>query len=116
MSEEDSTSKKRKPRVKKESTTLSLSGLDVSVQAQVESALKEAILRFGTSTDIKSYKLKDLVHLDNIAQEFLKTFIILGYDITGEKVHILHAETPHDRDALVEHLRTTLINILNNNE
>ena len=42
--------------------------------------------------------------------------MILGYDLNGEKVSIMHAETPHDRDALVEHLRTTLLNIIGNNE
>lgn len=114
MSEQDDSSKKKKSKLKKEQLTLSLSG--VNVQTQLESVLNEAILRFDTSSDIKNYKLKDLVHLDNIAQEFLKAFIILGYDINGEKVHILHANTPHDKDALIEHLRTSLINILNNNE
>jgi hypothetical protein len=44
---------------------------------------------------------------------FLKTFIILGYDFNGEKVQIMHASNPLDKDALVEHLRTTLLDILN---
>ena len=116
MSEEGEPSKKKRTKTKKDNLTLSLSGVDVGLQVQLESALREAITRFSDVPALKSYKLRDLEHLDNIAQEFLKTFIILGYDINGEKVHIFHADTPHDRDALVEHLRTTLINIVNNND
>jgi hypothetical protein len=115
MSEEDSKSKKRKPKTVK-GLTVSLSGAEIALPEHLENVLKEALVRFDTAAESKNYKLKDLEHLDNIAQEFLRTFIILGYDINGEKVHIFHAETPHDRDALVEHLRTTLINIINNND
>jgi hypothetical protein len=113
---EDSSSNNKKRKSKKDLLTLSLSGIDANTQVQLEHTIKEAVLRFSTDSIVTNFKLKDLEHLDNIAQEFLKTFIILGYDINGEKVHILHANTPHDRDALIEHLRTTLINILNNND
>lgn len=117
MSEEDLPSKKRKTRVsKKETRSLGLSGSDVKMPAQIENAIKEAFLRFSDLSDTKKYKLKDLEHLDNIVEEYLKAFVILGYDLNGEKVHIFHANCPYDRDALVEHLRTTLISIVNNND
>ena len=48
-----------------------------------------------------------------MVSEFLKTFMVLGYDLNGEKVFIMHATNPHDKDALVEHLRTTLLGIIN---
>lgn len=81
--------------------------------AQVEEVIKNAFLRFYDNAQLKQYKVKDLEHLDSVASEFLKTFMILGYDLNGEKAFIMHATNPHDRDALVEHLRTTLLGIIN---
>lgn len=82
---------------------------------QVEDVIKQAFLRFYDSATIKQHKVKDLEHLDTIVGEFLNTFMILGYDLNGEKVCIMHAINPHDRDALIEHLRTTLLGIINSN-
>jgi len=81
--------------------------------AQVEEVIKNAFLRFYDAAQLKQYKVKDLEHLDTMVSEFLKTFMVLGYDLNGEKVFIMHATNPHDRDALVEHLRTTLLGIIN---
>lgn len=80
---------------------------------QIEEVIKQALVRFHDAAQIKQYKVKDLEHLDNVASEFLKAFMILGYDLNGEKTFIMHASNPHDRDALVEHLRTTLLGIIN---
>jgi hypothetical protein len=81
--------------------------------AQVEEVIKNAFLRFADAAQMKEYKVKDLEHLDSVVSEFLKAFMILGYDLNGEKAFIMHATNPHDRDALVEHLRTTLLGIIN---
>ncbi len=81
--------------------------------AQVEDVIKQAFLRFYDTAQLKQHKVKDLEHLDGVASEYLKTFMILGYDLNGEKAFIMHATNPHDRDALVEHLRTTLLGIIN---
>lgn len=81
--------------------------------AQVEEVIKNAFLRFYDAAQLKEFKVKDLEHLDTVVSEFLKTFMVLGYDLNGEKVCIMHATNPHDRDALVEHLRTTLLGIIN---
>lgn len=78
----------------------------------IEELIKQAFLRFSDNVSIKQSKVKDLEQLDCIAEEYLKTYIILGYDLNGEKVSIMHAKNPHDRDALVEHLRTTLLDII----
>ncbi len=108
---------------KKKTQSLGLSALDDTVKeedcisekhyAQVEDVIKNAFLRFYDAAQLKQYKVKDLEHLDNVASEYLKTFMILGYDLNGEKAFIMHATNPHDRDALVEHLRTTLLGIIN---
>jgi hypothetical protein len=81
--------------------------------AQVEEVIKNAFLRFADAAQIKQYKVKDLEHLDGMISEFLKAFMVLGYDLNGEKMFIMHATNPHDKDALVEHLRTTLLGIIN---
>ena len=81
--------------------------------AQVEEIIKNAFLRFADAAQMKQYKVKDLEHLDSMVSEFLKAFMVLGYDLNGEKAFIMHATNPNDRDALVEHLRTTLLGIIN---
>jgi hypothetical protein len=106
---------------KKKTQSFGLSALEASTEsilpekqlAQVEEVIKNAFLRFADAAQLKQYKVKDLEHLDNVASEFLKAFMILGYDLNGEKAFIMHATNPHDRDALVEHLRTTLLGIIN---
>lgn len=122
MAEGDKEKKKPAKRVyrKKKTDSLSLSALNQSTEkilpekqlAQVEEVIKNAFLRFYDSAQLKQYRVKDLEHLDTLVSEFLDTFMILGYDINGEKVFIMHAKSPHDKDALVEHLRTTLLGII----
>lgn len=106
---------------KKKTESLGLSALDAVEKnilpekqlAQVEEVIKNAFLRFADAAQMKQYKVQDLEHLDSVVSEFLKAFMVLGYDLNGEKVFIMHATNPNDRDALVEHLRTTLLGIIN---
>ncbi len=123
MAKDDKDKKKPTKRIhrKKKTESLGLSALEATEKnilpekqlAQVEEVIKNAFLRFYDNATLKQYKVKDLEHLDGVASEFLKTFMILGYDLNGEKAFIMHATNPHDRDALVEHLRTTLLGIIN---
>ena len=119
-------SKKKTPQ-KRKTTSAKLSGANIDStisklpeplppNIQIEEIIKQAFLRFYDNASLDQAKVKDLEHLDHIAEEYLKAYMILGYDINGEKVSILHAKNPHDKDALVEHLRTTLLNIIGNNE
>jgi hypothetical protein len=114
---------KKKPKKtyrKRKTDALGLSALDAEQsilpekhKLQVEEVIKQAFLRFYDNATLKQYKVKDLEQLDTVITEYLNTFMLLGYDINGEKVVIMHATNPHDRDALVEHLRTTLLGIIN---
>jgi hypothetical protein len=123
MAKEDKNKKKPTKRTyrKKKTESLGLSALNAAEEdifpekqlAQVEEVIKNAFLRFADAAQMKQHKVKDLEHLDSVASEFLKAFMILGYDLNGEKAFIMHATNPHDRDALVEHLRTTLLGIIN---
>jgi hypothetical protein len=105
---------------KKKTDVMGLSAVDADQyvlpekqKLQVEEVIKQAFLRFYDSASLKKYRVKDLEHLDSIVSEFLKTFIVMGYDMNGEKAFIMHAQSPHDRDALIEHLRTTLLGFIN---
>jgi hypothetical protein len=127
MPEDSSNNNKKRKTTRKKTTNTAanLSGLEVSnfqekptknfkIPYIVDEVIKEAFTRFYDNASLKQQKIKDLESLDVIAAEFLKTFIILGYDFNGEKIHIMHANTPQDKDALIEHLRTTFIGIINN--
>jgi hypothetical protein len=109
--------KKKPVALKKFKTEVSsLSGVEREEEdtaLQVEEVIKQAFMRFYDNVNIKQEKIKDLEHLDHIAEEYLQSYMILGYDFNGEKIVITHADNPHDRDALIEHLRTTLLNIVN---
>jgi len=85
----------------------------MSVLPEIDDVIKQAFLRFYDTATLKQTKLKDLEHLSKICEEFLSAYVILGYDLNGEKVHIMHASNHHDRDALVEHIRSTLISMVN---
>lgn len=123
MASDDKNKKKptKKNYRKKKTTSLGLSALEAFEQnilpekqlAQVQEVIKNAFLRFYDNAQLRQYKVKDLEHLDTMVSEFLNVFMILGYDMNGEKVFIMHATNPHDKDALVEHLRTTLLGIIN---
>lgn len=115
---------KRKPR-KKKTDAMGLSAIDSEQAvkkilpekklAEVEEVIKQAFLRFYDSAQLKQHRVKDLEHLDGIVAEFLKAFMILGYDLNGEKVVIMHATNHQEKDALIEHLRTTLLGFINPN-
>ena len=80
---------------------------------QIQDLIKQAFLRFYNSTCTNKAKEKDLDHLNLIMEEYLKCFMVLGYDLNGEKICIMAAHNASDRDALIEHLRSTLVGILN---
>jgi hypothetical protein len=121
MTPEDSKKKKqvssKKKVIRKKKTTVpTLSADKLESTLHVEEVIKQAFQRFYDTALIKQSKVKDLEHLDNIVEEYLQAYMILGYDLNGEKVLIMHASNPHDRDALVEHLRTTLLGIVNKDD
>ena len=59
---------------------------------------------------------EDLKHLETHVSEYLKTFAILGYNLKGEKIVLVHAPTVQDHDALIEHLRQTFMRVIGNIE
>jgi len=78
----------------------------------VEDVIKQAFMRFYDQSSVRHMQDTEARQLDTIVSEYLDNFMILGYDTTGQKVSIMHATTPYGRDALIEHLRATLIGIV----
>ena len=111
--------KKVSKRQSKKNSSTELSGtplLDLvknNNSAQIEDIIKQAFLRFYNSAYTDKAKAKDLDHLNLIMEEYLKCYMVLGYDLNGEKICIMNAHSSAEKDALIEHLRSTLVGILN---
>jgi hypothetical protein len=122
MPTEGETPKKNKPRVRKTNGPVKsvnpVKPVTTApfVQKQIDDVIEQALTRFYEASRGKQSKIHDLQHLDTIVAEYLQTFMILGYDINGEKICISHASTPAARDSLIEHLRTTFLSIMNGGE
>lgn len=80
---------------------------------QIEDLIKQAFLRFYNTAYTDKAKAKDLDHLNLIMEEYLKCYMVLGYDLNGEKICVMNAHSSSEKDALIEHLRSTLVGILN---
>lgn len=81
---------------------------------QIDEVIKQAFLRFHDTVNIRHHEAKDLEYLTSIISEYLNAYMVIGYDLSGEKIVIMNAKTSHDKDALVENLRTTLLTIIGN--
>ena len=75
----------------------------------------EALARHNQDKTIdKKRKLKEVSHLSLIAEEYLSSFVLIGYSLQDEQVAIFNAPTPKDEAALVDLLRFTFFDIVNN--
>jgi hypothetical protein len=81
---------------------------------QIDEVIKQAFLRFHDSVSVRHHEAKDLEYLTSIISEYLNAYMVIGYDLSGEKIVIMNAKTSHDKDALIENLRTTLLSIIGN--
>lgn len=105
---------RKKALTKKQVTSTKSVEVTANIQNQINDVIEQAFARFYVASKNKQNKMHDLQHLDTIVAEYLQSFMILGYDINGEKVCISHAATPAARDSLIEHLRSTFLSIMNN--
>ena len=62
----------------------------------------------------KKQKLKEVGHLASMAEEFLSTFALIGYSLQDEKVVIFNMKTSKDEAALVDLLRATFVELVQN--
>jgi hypothetical protein len=59
--------------------------------------------------------VRDLTILKGIITEYLDTFMIMGYNIDGERVVIQHFNSHRDRDAIMEFFKNLFIQQQQNN-
>jgi len=77
----------KKKRVKKTATTETGEVVPVTdIPAYVHDAIKQAFLRFYDKASLKQAHNTELNHLDGIVSEYLDNFILLGFDVLGQKV------------------------------
>jgi hypothetical protein len=81
------------------------------IDADTKEVIRKAMIssleeKLANTNDIK----KDLNALSNVVEEFLTSFIILGYTFEGDPVHCISAHNQQEADSLV-----TLINKFFNN-
>jgi len=86
--------------------------LSAASTAQVDEVIRQAFMRFYDKTSVRAAQNLEIKHLDNVISEYLENFILLGYDVIGQKVSVIHATSQYGKDALIEHLRTTLLGII----
>lgn len=62
-------------------------------------------------SSVKIEKTKNLHNLVNLVSEYLSPFIVLGYDIAGQPVNIIHAKNQMDADALSAAINRLIFNV-----
>jgi len=93
----------------------SLSPLSKLEQINIDQLLVQAMLRHKTEDlEDKKHKFKDVDYLNTIIEEYLSCFVLVGFSLQNEKVCIFNAHSSKDEGALVDYLRATFIEIVNN--
>lgn len=67
------------------------------IQDLLNSVLKDHILQQSIA---KNNRIKSIQSLVSIISEYLGSFFIIGYDVSGQPVNLIHATNQKDADAL----------------
>ena len=62
----------------------------------------------------KKQKYKEIDHIALMTEEYLSCFSLIGYTLQGEQVCVFNANTAKDEAALVDLLRATFLEIVQN--
>lgn len=84
---------------------------------QIEELLRSAMqdyLKYQTSA--RTEKTKNINNLVNLISEYLGAFIIVGYDMTGMPVNLIHAKNQMDADALTTAFNKFIFSTLNSRD
>ena len=89
--------------------------LPLAEQININQLFSQALVRYNKEKlEDKKDKLKEVSHLASIAEEYLSTFALIGYSLQNEKVVIFNMSNSKDEAALVDLLRATFIELVNN--
>lgn len=83
--------------------------LDPVIKEMISHALKNYSVDTSKTRKMRDEEMKTL---EAVVSEFLKSFIIIGYDLSGEKIQMMHAVTPQDYDSLIECARGSLLTLM----
>lgn len=89
--------------------------LPTAEKININQLFSQALIRYSKeSLEDKKDKLKEVGHLASMAEEYLSTFALIGYSLQNEKVVIFNMSNSKDEAALVDLLRATFIELVNN--
>ena len=89
--------------------------LSKAEKINVDKLITQAFLRHTANLVAdKKEKFKEVSHLSSIVEEYLSCFSLIGYTFEGEKVCFFNAVNSKDEAALVDLLRSTFLEIVNN--
>jgi len=77
----------------------------------IRSVIQDYMVQHG---QLKNEKSKNLQNLTGLISEYLSAFIVLGYDINGMPVNIIHAKNQMDADALSAAINRFIFNVASN--
>lgn len=83
------------------------------VEDLLKSSLQDFLLR---KSAIGHEKAKNVNSLVSLITEYLSAFIIIGYDVSGEPVNIIHATNQMDADALSAAINKFIIHSISSSE
>jgi len=87
--------------------------INKTIKKQFEKEIKKETISPQELIERKQVQ-KDVNVLNSVIEEYLQSFMIIGFDIQGRKITLFHAKTEMERDALLEHLRSTVMRVIMN--
>lgn len=84
-------------------------------QINIDKLFQQALIRHKNEINADNkLKKKEMSHLALMCEEYMSTFALIGYSLQDEKVVIFNTPTMKDEAALVDLLRATFIEIVQN--
>lgn len=78
--------------------------------------LEKSLDKWAKEKDFETkVSIRDLTVLKTIITEYLDTFMLMGYNVDGERIVIQHFNSHRDRDAIMEFLKNLFIQQQQNN-
>jgi len=97
--------------------TSSLPVVSKSEKAVIEELLRSAFTEYSLKYDVKKLERAETAQrLTAFISEFLSAYMIIGYDMQGAPLNIIHATNQMDADALSAALNKLIFNLNNMDE
>jgi len=81
-------------------------------KAVVEELLRNALTEYSIKFETKKLERVETVQkISGFVSEFLSAFMIIGYDMQGRPINVIHAGNQMDADALTAALNKFLFNL-----